>query len=152
MAKKSKLHAQNRPPKFASRGCSSLLPVRSQACFYARLPVMCRLCFREAANEGLIPGVRKYLGNSMVTDPIADFLIRLQNASKVNKESVSNAVLTHEVFHWRRCSRRLAISARSQRRRLCLPASHSQSHFRTKTAKPAITGAKRISKPSRRCT
>ena len=41
-----------------------------------------RVTFREMANQGLIPGLRKLAGNLeelgiMYTDPIADFLTRI---------------------------------------------------------------------------
>jgi small subunit ribosomal protein S14 len=58
MAKKSTVVRSNRAPKFKSR-----VVRRCFRCGRARAFMrdfgMCRMCFREAANEGLIPGVRK---------------------------------------------------------------------------------------------
>ncbi|MDO8518062.1 MAG: type Z 30S ribosomal protein S14 [bacterium] len=58
MAKKSTIARSNKPPKFASR-----VVRRCFRCGRARAFMrdfgMCRACFREAANEGLVPGVRK---------------------------------------------------------------------------------------------
>ena len=42
MAKKSMINKQQKPPKFSTRA-------------YTR----CRICFRELAHKGQIPGVRK---------------------------------------------------------------------------------------------
>jgi len=58
VARKSLLIKAARPPKFKSRVV--------RRCFkcgrrhgYLRDFAMCRICFREAANEGLIPGIKK---------------------------------------------------------------------------------------------
>ena len=58
MAKTSVIVRAKRPPKFKSRVV--------RRCFrcgrkrgYMRVFDLCRICFRELANEGLIPGVRK---------------------------------------------------------------------------------------------
>ena len=56
----------------------------------------------------------------MVTDPIADFLVRLRNAGLSRRESVT------------------------------MPASKATVTLAYKNGRPVISGAKRISKPSRR--
>lgn len=58
MAKKCLIEKQKREPKFQVRKynrCS--LCGRSRA--YLRKFGICRICFRDMANRGLIPGVRK---------------------------------------------------------------------------------------------
>ena len=83
----------------------------------------------------------------MVTDPISDFIIRLQNASRTNKESVSlpfskmklaiAEVLAKEGY--------LAnVEGKSK------TANTLSVDLKYKNGKPAISGVKRISKPSRR--
>jgi len=58
MAKKSQIAKSKRKPKFTSRQKSRcLLCGRPRA--YMRYFGMCRICFRELANQGLIPGVKK---------------------------------------------------------------------------------------------
>ena len=58
MAKKSMILKQQRVPKFATRGYS-----RCKLCgrphSVLRKYGICRLCFRELAYKGQIPGVRK---------------------------------------------------------------------------------------------
>ncbi|MBP9818715.1 MAG: type Z 30S ribosomal protein S14 [Candidatus Pacebacteria bacterium] len=58
MAKTSTVARSKKTPKFKSRV--------TRRCFrcgrgrgYMRDFDMCRICFREAANEGLIPGIKK---------------------------------------------------------------------------------------------
>lgn len=58
MAKKSIIARSLKPPKFASRVV--------RRCFrcgrkrgYMRDFDLCRICFRELANEGMIPGIKK---------------------------------------------------------------------------------------------
>ncbi len=58
MARKALIEKNNRTPKFSTRHrnrCS--LCGRSRG--YIRFFKMCRLCFRNHASQGLIPGVRK---------------------------------------------------------------------------------------------
>jgi hypothetical protein len=53
---------------------------------------MCRLCFRELALKGEVPGVVK--GELVVrSDPIADLLTRIRNASNAEHEKVDIPVL-----------------------------------------------------------
>ena len=58
MAKKSLVIKANRKPKFAVRGYT-----RCKRCGRARAYLrdfgMCRICFRELAQKGELPGVRK---------------------------------------------------------------------------------------------
>ncbi len=58
MAKKSQIAKSKKEPKFSTR--------QTNRCFkcgrnrgYLRDFGLCRICFREMANEGLIPGVKK---------------------------------------------------------------------------------------------
>jgi small subunit ribosomal protein S14 len=58
MAKKALIEKANRPPKFPARKvrrCSRCGRPRA----YLRKFDMCRICFREMALNGEIPGVRK---------------------------------------------------------------------------------------------
>ncbi|MFO7950597.1 MAG: type Z 30S ribosomal protein S14 [Candidatus Fermentibacteraceae bacterium] len=58
MAKKSLIEKQKKEPKFKVRKynrCSLCGRPRG----YLRKFGICRICFRELANKGLIPGVRK---------------------------------------------------------------------------------------------
>lgn len=58
MAKKSLIAKAKRTPKFVSRvvrRCFRCGRVRG----YMRDFDLCRICFREMANDGLIPGIKK---------------------------------------------------------------------------------------------
>lgn len=58
MAKKSTIARAKRPPKFASRVVRRCFRCgRKRA--YMRDFGLCRICFRELANEGKIPGLKK---------------------------------------------------------------------------------------------
>ncbi|MDD2471353.1 MAG: type Z 30S ribosomal protein S14 [Dehalococcoidales bacterium] len=58
MAKKSMIIKAKRPPKFKARGYSRCMKCgRPRA--YIRDFGLCRICFREMALKGLIPGVTK---------------------------------------------------------------------------------------------
>ncbi|MEI7719799.1 MAG: 30S ribosomal protein S8 [bacterium] len=83
----------------------------------------------------------------MVTDPISDFIIRLQNASRTNKESVSLPF----------SKMKLAIAEVLKREGYLSDVEGKSKTGNTlsvglkyKNGKPVITGVKRISKPSRR--
>lgn len=58
MARKALVEKANRVPKFSARGVN-----RCQRCGRARAYMrkfgLCRICFRELALKGEIPGVRK---------------------------------------------------------------------------------------------
>ena len=58
MARKALIEKSNKEPKFKVRGHSRCkLCGRPKA--YLRKFGVCRICFRELALEGLLPGVRK---------------------------------------------------------------------------------------------
>ncbi len=58
MAKKSMIAKANRTPKFSTRGVNRCKVCgRSRA--YMRKFGVCRICFREMANMGRLPGVKK---------------------------------------------------------------------------------------------
>jgi small subunit ribosomal protein S14 len=58
MAKKSMIAKRNRKPKFSSRSYT-----RCTICGRPKSVLrdfgICRICFREMAHKGLIPGIRK---------------------------------------------------------------------------------------------
>ena len=58
MAKKAMINKQQRTPKFSTRAYT-----RCKSCgrphAYLRKYGICRICFRELANDGQIPGVKK---------------------------------------------------------------------------------------------
>ncbi len=58
MAKKSMEIKAARKPKYSSRGYNRC-PLCGRAHGYMRRFEMCRICFRENASRGLIPGVSK---------------------------------------------------------------------------------------------
>ncbi|MFH1820559.1 MAG: type Z 30S ribosomal protein S14 [Candidatus Nealsonbacteria bacterium] len=58
MAKKSQIAKSKRKPKYSSRIVRRCFRCgRKRA--YMRAFGLCRICFREMANKGLIPGVKK---------------------------------------------------------------------------------------------
>lgn len=58
MAKKSLIEKAKRPPKFKVRAYNRC-NLCGRAAGYIRKVGLCRVCFRESAHRGLIPGVRK---------------------------------------------------------------------------------------------
>ena len=58
MAKKALIAKAKREPKFKVRKYNRC-PICGRRRGYLRKFGLCRICFREAANKGLIPGVRK---------------------------------------------------------------------------------------------
>lgn len=118
-----------------------MLPLRTRACIYARL--------RDVPRVLSGGGKRRTHTRSekiiMVTDPISDFIIQLQNASRVRKARVSlpfskmkesiAKVLEREGY--------VADVAAKKDGPLTLSLIY-------KNDRPAINGVKRISKPSRR--
>lgn len=58
MARKAQMERQNRQPKFKVR-YRNRCPLCGRARGYLRRFNMCRVCFRQLALEGKIPGVRK---------------------------------------------------------------------------------------------
>jgi small subunit ribosomal protein S8 len=81
----------------------------------------------------------------MVTDPISDFLIRLNNASKVGKESVSvpSSKMIRSVAELLVREGYIAEADKAKSNSLAVTLVY-------KNGRPAINGVKRISKPSRR--
>ncbi|MGE5308956.1 MAG: type Z 30S ribosomal protein S14 [Deltaproteobacteria bacterium] len=58
MAKKSQIARWQRKPKFSTRGYNRC-HICGRSGGYLRRFRLCRICFRELAWQGLIPGVRK---------------------------------------------------------------------------------------------
>lgn len=58
MAKKSLINKTNRKPKFSSRGYSRCKLCGRSKGYYRRFGV-CRICLRELAWKGEIPGLKK---------------------------------------------------------------------------------------------
>jgi len=58
MARKALIEKSNKVPKFSTRARN-----RCKLCGrprgYMRIFMMCRLCFRKHAHEGVLPGVKK---------------------------------------------------------------------------------------------
>ncbi|HVZ75940.1 MAG TPA: 30S ribosomal protein S8 [Candidatus Paceibacterota bacterium] len=81
----------------------------------------------------------------MVTDPIADFLIRLRNASMARKDvvSVPASKMTKALSELLEREGYVASVARSKDNHITITLSY-------KNGRATIAGAKRISKPSRR--
>ena len=95
MAKKSLKVKQQRKPKFSTRAYT-----RCKICGRPHSVLkkygICRICFRELAYKGEIPGVKKAsweiterrITVMTMTDPIADMLTRIRNANTVGHETV----------------------------------------------------------------
>ena len=58
MASKSKIVKANKPPKFSSRQEHRCQLCGRPRAVYRKFGV-CRICFRQLADKGLIPGVKK---------------------------------------------------------------------------------------------
>jgi small subunit ribosomal protein S14 len=58
MASKAKIEKANRKPKFTSRRERRCLLCGRQRAVYRKFK-LCRICFRNLALDGMIPGVRK---------------------------------------------------------------------------------------------
>lgn len=58
MATKAKIEKAKRPPKYRVRTVRRCR-ICGRARGYMRLFDMCRMCFRQAAHRGEIPGIRK---------------------------------------------------------------------------------------------
>lgn len=58
MAKKSWIEKSNKTPKFAVRQ-KNRCKLCGRARGYIGLVMMCRICFRKNALEGLLPGIKK---------------------------------------------------------------------------------------------
>lgn len=58
MAKKSQIAKSNKKPKFSSRIVRRCFKCGRRRGFFRDFG-LCRICLREMANEGLIPGLKK---------------------------------------------------------------------------------------------
>lgn len=58
MAKKCLVNKQQRKPKFKVRGYTRCQSCGRQRAVFKKF-LLCRLCFRKCAHQGLIPGVVK---------------------------------------------------------------------------------------------
>jgi small subunit ribosomal protein S14 len=58
MAKKSMIAKANRRPKFGVRGYTRCSRCGRPRAVYRKF-LLCRICFRELAHEGELPGIRK---------------------------------------------------------------------------------------------
>ncbi len=58
MASKSKIAKANREPKYMSRGERRCKLCGRPRAVYRKFGI-CRICFRELADSGMIPGVKK---------------------------------------------------------------------------------------------
>ncbi len=58
MAKKSQIAKSNKKPKFSTRIVRRCFKCGRNRGFMKKFG-LCRICFREMANKGLIPGVKK---------------------------------------------------------------------------------------------
>src|SRR6201998_3055700 len=95
MAKKALVNKANRKPKFAVRAYTRCTKCGRPRAVYRKFG-LCRICLREMAHAGELPGVQKSswqrdtgLNTMTMTDPIADFLTRLRNANSAYHDEVS---------------------------------------------------------------
>ncbi len=58
MAKKSQIERWKKTPKFSTRR-HNRCPICGRSGGYLRRFQLCRICFRELAWQGLIPGIKK---------------------------------------------------------------------------------------------
>src|SRR4051795_9394324 len=88
MEKTSLVVKQRRPQKFKVRNYT-----RCNRCGRPRSGFekfgLCRICLRELAHQGAIPGMANASWEPMLTDPIADMLARIRNANKALHEHVT---------------------------------------------------------------
>ena len=88
MAKKSLKVKQQKPQKYQTREYN-----RCKICgrphAYIRKFGICRVCFRELAHKGELPGNKKKEVTKLnTTDPIADMLTRIRNANSAKHTTV----------------------------------------------------------------
>ena len=90
MARKSMVVKQSRPQKFKVREYSRCERCGRPHAVMSKFGI-CRICFRELAYKGQIPGVKKSSwqfnliileGGILMSDPIADMLTRIRNANQ----------------------------------------------------------------------
>lgn len=58
MAKKCLIEKQKRPPKFSSRAYNRCMRCGRPRAYYRKF-ALCRLCLRQLAHAGELPGVQK---------------------------------------------------------------------------------------------
>ena len=88
MAKTSQIVRQQRPPKYKTRAHTRCRRCGRPRAVYRKFG-LCRICLRELAHNGYIPGMTKSAGSPMsMTDPIADFLTRIRNGILAAHETV----------------------------------------------------------------
>ena len=97
MAKKSMVVKQKRTPKFKVQEYTRCERCGRPHSVYRKFK-LCRICFRELAYKGQIPGVKKASWETPITgkevnvmtmsDPIADMLTRIRNANMVRHEKL----------------------------------------------------------------
>ena len=95
MAKTSLKVKQSRPQKFAVREYTRCSRCGRPHSVLRKFGV-CRICLRELAYKGEIPGMKKSSWQTkgehiimVMTDPIADMLTRIRNANQMKYEAVS---------------------------------------------------------------
>ena len=89
MAKTSLIMKQQRPPKFKSRAYTPLQDLRPAARLPAEVPDVPDLLPRaRAQGRGARRDQGELVGRPCTSDPIADFLTRIRNASRAEHEKV----------------------------------------------------------------
>ena len=86
MAKKALIEKSRKPQRFKTRAYSRCNRCGRPRAVYKKFG-LCRICLRDLAHEGVIPGMTKSSWY-MQTDPIADMLTRIRNANKALQETV----------------------------------------------------------------
>ena len=89
MAKLSMKIKQSRKPKFKVREYTRCTRCGRPHAVLKKYGI-CRICFRELAYKGQIPGMKKssWSGGINLTDPIADMLTRIRNANQMRYKEV----------------------------------------------------------------
>ena len=89
MAKKSMIAKAKRTPKFGVRGYHRCVVCGRPRAFMRRFN-LCRICFRERALDGRAAGRHQVelVGPMNISDPIADMLTRVRNASRARHTEV----------------------------------------------------------------
>ena len=91
MAKKSMIAKAARPQRYKVRAYSRCNRCGRPRAVFKKFG-LCRICLRELAHAGVIPGMTKSSlvgGTAVLTDPIADMLTRIRNANKALQETAS---------------------------------------------------------------
>ena len=91
MAKKSMIAKAARPQRYKVRDYSRCNRCGRPRAVFKKFG-LCRICLRELAHAGVIPGMTKSSlvgGRDVLTDPIADMLTRIRNANKALHETAA---------------------------------------------------------------